>query len=75
MTIAALPMALAALLPAAALHAQNATQPAQNVTQPAPVSNDTIGPSELRNFSLGAPTTRSPPTIAPPLTADRKSVV
>jgi hypothetical protein len=67
LTITALPIAFAALLPAAGLHAQTATQPAQNVTQPAPVSNDTIGPSELRDFSLGKPATRSPPTIAPPL--------
>jgi hypothetical protein len=65
LTMTALPLALAALLSAAPLHAQNNTQAAQNVTQPAPVSNDTIGPSELRDFSLGNPATRSAPTIAP----------
>ena len=63
LTITALPVAFAALLPAAALHAQTATQPAQNPTQPAPVSNDTIGPRELRDFSLGKPATSTPPTI------------
>jgi hypothetical protein len=39
------------------------------VTQPAPVSNDTIGPSGLRNFSLGEPAARNAPTFAAPVTA------
>jgi hypothetical protein len=80
LTIRALPVAFAALLPAAALHAQTASQPAQNSTQAPPVSNDTIGPRERRDFSLGKPATRTPPTVVttvpstnPPRTSTQQS--
>jgi hypothetical protein len=61
LTITALPVALAAALSAAPL-------PAQNAVQQAPPSNDTIGPSELRDFSLEGQGTRAapPPTVPPP---------
>lgn len=59
LTITALPMALAAALFAMPVAAQNSTQPA-------PASNGVIGPSELRDFSLTGPVTRTAPPAVPP---------
>lgn len=59
---AALLAAMGLSLPAAA---QNAQQPV-DVTAAPPPSPDTVGPSQLRDFSLGGPSTRPAPSPAQP---------